>query len=199
MAGPFFIGSISQGDNRMARQAQPGKETFKEKALDDMKTYAALTAYLWVLFFLLGMYRKLLLKENGIDPWTQSYAIVNALVFAKVLLLGGILNLGASLRKHAVILVVLGRTAIFTALLMAFHVVEEAIRALIKGEPVADSMLHLGGGSWLGVWVFAGLLFAILFPLSMFSEVSHVLGKGTMLRLLTKRETEAQDRPDQKR
>ena len=169
----------------MATGTQPGKESLKEKALVEMKKYAALTLYLWVLFALLGFYRRLLLKEYGIDPWTQSYAIVNALIFAKVLLLGDILNLGASLRKHAVIWVVLGRTALFTALLMAFHVVEEAVRALIKGEPVAGSVLHLGGGSWLGVWVFAGLMFAILFPLSMFREVSRALGKNVMWNLLS--------------
>lgn len=182
----------------MAKTAQRGKESLKQKALEEMKKYAALTAYLWVLFMLLGLYRRLLLKENGIDPWTQSYAIVNALVFAKVLLLGDILKLGDSLRKYAVIWVVLGRTAIFTALLMAFHVVEEAVRALIKGEPVADSLLHLGGGSWLGVWVFAGLMFAILFPLAMFSEVSHALGQNVMWRLLTSREAVAAAAPQKR-
>lgn len=163
--------------------------TLKEKALEEMKKYAALTAYLWVLFFLLGLYRKVLLKENGIDPWTQSYAIVNALVFAKVMLLGEIINLGASLRKRMFIWVVLGRTALFTALLMAFHVIEEAIRAMIKGEPVAGSLLHLGAGSWLGVFVYAGLLFVMLLPLITFREMSFVLGKGVLWGIMTRSET----------
>ena len=173
----------------MATDKTAGNESLKAKALEEMKKYAALTAYLWVLFFLLGMYRRLLLKENGIDPWTQGYAIVNALVFAKVVLLGEILDLGAGLRKRAFILVVLGRTALFTALLMAFHVVEEAVRALIKGEPVAESLLHLGGGSWLGVWVYAGLLFVMLFPLSAFREMSFVLGKDVLWGIVTRRES----------
>lgn len=172
----------------MTSNPQPGKESLKEKALDEMKKYLTLTLYLWVLFALLGFYRRLLLKEYDIDPWTQSYAIVNALVFAKVMLLGEIIDLGARLRKRVFVWVVLGRTALFTALLMAFHVVEEAIRALIKGEPVATSLLHLGGGSWLGVWVFAGLMFAVLFPLSMFSELSRALGKNVMWNLLSKPE-----------
>ena len=172
----------------MADSPEPGHRTLKEKAFEEMKRYIALTIYLWVTFAVLAYYRRLLLKENGIDPWTQSYAIVNALVFAKVLLLGDILNLGASLRRHALIWVVLGRTALFTALLMAFHVVEEAVRALVKGEPVANSVLHLGGGSWLGVWVFAGLMFAILFPLSMFREISRALGRNVMWNLLSRPE-----------
>lgn len=173
----------------MAANQEPTHRTLKEKAFEEMKKYAALTAYLWVLFFLLGMYRRLLLKENGIDPWTQSYAIVNALVFAKVLLLGEIIDLGAGLRKRAFIFVVIGRTFLFTALLMAFHVVEEAIRALIKGEPVASSVLHLGGGSWMGVWVYAGLLYVLLLPLSAFREMSFVLGKDVLWGIITRRET----------
>lgn len=175
----------------MGETQDQAHRSLKQKALEEMKKYAALTAYLWVLFFLLGMYRRLLLKENGIDPWTQSYAIVNALVFAKVLLLGEIIDLGARLRRRAFVLVVLGRTALFTSLLMAFHVVEEAVRALIKGEPLAQSVLHLGGGSWAGVWVYAGLLFVMLVPLTTFRELSFVLGKDVLWGILTRRETKA--------
>jgi len=164
----------------------PGeRETLKEKAFEEMKRYIALTIYLWVTFAVLAYYRRLLLKENGIDVFTQGYAIINALVFAKVLLLGGILHLGASLRRHAFGLVVVGRTLMFTALLMAFHVVEEAVRALIKGEPVADSLLHLGGGSWLGVWVYAALLFVMLLPIAILGEISFVLGKGELWKIMT--------------
>lgn len=176
----------------MAAQTSPEMKTLKAKALEEMKKYAALTAYLWVLFFLLNMYRTLLLKENGIDPWTQSYAIVNALVFAKVLLLGEIIDLGASLRRRAFIWVVVGRNLLFTALLMAFHVVEEAIRALIKGEAVVSSvLLHLGGGSWSGVWVYAGLLYVMLLPISAFRELSFVLGRDVLWGIVTRRETNA--------
>lgn len=175
----------------MATNTAPGGRNLKEKALEEMKKYVALTVYLWVLFFLIGMYRRLLLKEWGIDPWQQGYAIVNALVFAKVLLLGGILQLGASLRRHSMIVVVIGRTLLFTALLMAFHVVEEAVRALIKGEPVAASLLNLGGGSWLGVWVYAALLFVMLFPLAIFGEISFVLGRGALWRMLTSKEVKS--------
>jgi len=172
----------------MAETQGSGGRNLKEKAVEEMKKYAALTAYLWVLFFLLGMYRRLLLKENGIDPLTQGYVIVNALVFAKVLLLGDIINLGAGLRKHTFAWVVAGRTALFTALLMAFHMVEEAIRALIKGEPLVTSVLHLGGGSWLGVWVFAGLMFVMLLPLLAVREMSFVLGKDELWEIVTRRE-----------
>lgn len=172
----------------MAEKHGTGGGNLKEKAVEEMKKYAALTVYLWVLFVMLGLYRRLLLKEYGIDPWTQSYAIVNALIFAKVLLLGDILGLGEGLRKRAFPLVVAGRTALFTVLLIAFHMVEEAVRALIKGEPVSQSLLHLGGGSWFGVWVYAGLMFVMLLPVMAWRELSFVLGKNTLWNIVTRSE-----------
>lgn len=172
----------------MTANTTTGMPTLKEKALEEMKKYAALTLYLWVLFVLLGLYRRMLMKEWGVDAWQQGYALVNALVFAKVLLLGGIFHLGTSLRKYSFALVVIGRTLMFAALLMAFHVVEEAARALIKGEPVADSILHLGGGSWWGVWAYAALLFAMLLPLGVLGEISFVLGKGVLWKIMTSKE-----------
>ena len=173
----------------MTAKTTTGSPNSKEKELGEMmKKYAALTLYLWVLFVLLGLYRKMLMKEWGVDAWQQGYALVNALVFAKVLLLGGIFHLGTSLRKYSFALVVIGRTLMFAALLMAFHVVEEAARALIKGEPVADSILHLGGGSWWGVWAYAALLFAMLLPLGVLGEISFVLGKGVLWKIMTSKE-----------
>lgn len=177
----------------MTVHKQPEARNFKAKALDEVKKFAVLTAYLWVLFFLLGMYRTLLLKENGINPWTQGYVIVNALIFAKVLLLGEILDLGAGLRKRAFVLVVLGRTLLFTALLMGFHVAEEAIGALIKGQPVVERVLHLGGGSWYGVLVYAGLLYVMLLPLTAFREMSYVLGKDVLWDIIMQPETRSRE------
>lgn len=175
----------------MTANMTAGSPNLKEKALEEMKKYAALTLYLWVLFVLLGLYRRMLMKEWGIDAWQQGYALVNALVFAKVLLLGGILHLGTSLRKYSFAVVVIGRTLMFAALLMAFHVVEEAARALIKGEPVADSILRLGGGSWWGVWAYAALLFAMLLPLGVLGEISFALGKGVLWKIMTSKEAKS--------
>jgi D-alanyl-lipoteichoic acid acyltransferase DltB (MBOAT superfamily) len=105
-----------------------------------------------------------------------------------VLLIGEMLKLGDSLRKRAMVLVVLGRTVLFTALLMLFHVVEETIHAAIKGLPVVESIMSIGGGSWFGMFVYAAIMFVMLIPLTAFRELSFVLGTDVMWKLLTSSE-----------
>ena len=159
-------------------------ESLKEKAIGEMKVYLAIALYLWVLLALFAMFKKALLQENGLDYWNQSYAFVSALILGKVILLGDILKLGDSLRNRALVWVVLGKTLIFTVLLMAFHVAEELIRAAIKGLPLMESILHIGGGSWFGVYTYAAIMFVMLIPLAAFRELSFVLGKGVMWKLM---------------
>ena len=63
------------------------KGSLKEKAIDELKAYVIITLYLWVLFVLFAAYKRLLLQENGISLWNQGFAIVNALIFGKVILI----------------------------------------------------------------------------------------------------------------
>ena len=97
--------------------AGPKKESLQERALDELKKYAVITLYLWVLFVLFATYKRMLLQENGISPWNQGFAIVNALIFGKVVLIAHALNLGRSLKDQALIWVVLGKSLLFTVVL----------------------------------------------------------------------------------
>jgi hypothetical protein len=164
-------------------------ESLKARFFGEMKIYFAITLYLWVVLALFALYKRALLNENGIDYWRQGSAILNALILGKVLLLGEILKVGDKLRKQALVWVVLGKTVLFTALLMLFHVVEEMVRALIKGLPIAESILSIGGGSWFCMYVYAAIMFVMLLPLAAFGELSFVLGKGGMWKLMTSRES----------
>ena len=126
------------------------KGSLKARALHELKEYAIITLYLWVLFALFGLYKRMLLQENGISLWNQSFAIVNALIFGKVILIAQALNVGRRLTAYALIWVVLGRSLMFTILLMLFHIAEEAVRALFEGLPLASSIADFGGGTLLG-------------------------------------------------
>ena len=170
------------------KHASGGREkNLKARALEEMKEYILITLYLWILFALFAEYKRLLLQENGINLWNQTYAIVNAMIFGKVVLLGEVLKVGRRLQEHALIWVVVGKSFIFTLLLMAFHVAEEAVRAWFQGKPVASSIQDFGGGSWQGIFVYAALLFVTLVPLFVFKEAQRVIGGDTLLRLLFQR------------
>ena len=168
--------------------ASAGKKSLEERALDELKKYAVITLYLWVLFVLFATYKRMLLQENGISLWNQSFAIVNALIFGKVVLIAQALNLGRGLKEQALIWVVLGKSLLFAVVLILFHIAEEAIRAWFKDLPLASAVSDFGGGTWLGLFTYAAIFFVALIPFFAFQEVAEVVGSDALWDLFIKRD-----------
>ena len=152
------------------------KRGIKARALDELKRFIVITLYLWALFSLFSIYKGMILRENGINVWAQSFAIINALIFAKVILLAQALNLDASLRKYPLVYSVLGNSLSFTFVLFAFHILEEAVRAKIKGLSLATSIADFGGGNLAGFLTMGAIFFVALIPFFTFQEVARVVG-----------------------
>jgi hypothetical protein len=165
-------------------QAEMGKkESLTTRAVVEMRRIAIVTLYLWVLFALFGVYKTVLLRESGTNVWNESFAIVNALIFAKVIVIGEALEVGHRLNRRALAWIVLGKAFMFSVLLLSFHVVEEAIRAWFKHLPLASSIDDFGGGTLLGVVTYLAIFFVALIPFFAFQEVARVLGAGPMRNL----------------
>ena len=156
------------------------KPSLKSRALDELRKFAVITAYLWVLFAVFSFYRRMILQEHGISVWGQSFAIINALVFAKVILIAQALNLEAGLRKYPRIFIVLGSSVLFTIVLLAFHVLEEAIKAWIQGLPLATSVADFGGGTLAGFLTMGAIFFVALIPFFGIQEVARAIGGQTL-------------------
>ena len=116
----------------------------------------------------------MILQENGISVWGQSVAIINALVFAKVILLAHALHLEAGLRKYRRIWIVLGNAFLFGAVCIAFHVGEDAIKAWWGGRPTSASVSDFGGGTVSGFLTMG--LFVALIPFFGMQEVARAIG-----------------------
>jgi len=152
------------------------KPSLKSRALDELRQYAVITLYLWLLFAVFSLYRRMILQEHGISVWQQSFAIVNALVFAKVILIAQALHLEAGLRKYPRIFIVLGNAFLFTIVLLAFHILEEAIKAWIDGRPLATSVASFGGGTLSGFLSMGAIFFVALIPFFGIQEVARAVG-----------------------
>ncbi len=159
-------------------------ESLKERAIDEFKQYVIITLYLWLLFVLLATYKRMLLNENGISVWNQSFAIVNALIFGKVILIFQALKLGRRLKALAIAWIALGRSLMFTVVLILFHIAEEAIRAWFKNLPLATSIEDFGGGTLLGFATYAAIFVVALIPFFAISEVAEVVGVDALWNLM---------------
>jgi hypothetical protein len=73
---------------------------------------------------------------------------------------------------------------LLTALFICFHVVEHIAIGLFKGETLAASVPHIGGGGLAGLACVAVILFVTLIPFFAFKHVGRELGEGRLRAML---------------
>ena len=156
----------------------------KERAINELKRFVVLFLYLWLLFGLFVLNERIILREHGINFAAQGFAVFNALVLAKVMLVAEDLNLGRWLDRRPLIYPILHDASLFTALFIIFHVAEELVIGLIKGESVRSSVPAIGGGGVAGLLCVAVISFVALIPYFTVRNLSRALGVGRLQALL---------------
>jgi hypothetical protein len=158
-----------------------GKKSLKERAISELEEYAVITAYVWLLFALFSVHKQLV-QGYAISVWEQGFAIVNALIFGKVILIGQSLEVGKGLERRALVWVVLGKSLIFAILLIAFHIVEDTIRAWFENKPLSEAFGDFGG-TLPTLLAHAGIFFVALIPFFAFQEAARILGNLALWNL----------------
>jgi len=157
--------------------------TLKQIAYQQLKEFLAITLYLWAVFGLLVMFKSVILAEKHIPFAYHGFAIINALALAKVMLTAKDLHLGDRFDEAPLIYPTLLKSALFTAVLACFKVLEEAAVGLYHGKSFQQSISDLGGGTLNGILVLTLLLFAMLIPFVGYGELQRILGEGKLERL----------------
>ena len=156
----------------------------KERALDEARRFVLLFLYLWVLFGLFVLNERIILREQGLNFAAQGFAVFNAFILAKVMLVLEDLNLSRWLDRRPLIYPILHDSILFSVLFIAFHVVEEVVVGLFKGEDARSSVPAIGGGGLAGVLCVAVILFFALVPFFAFRNFNRALGPGRMRAML---------------
>ena len=164
------------------RTAEAGeKKSLKERAFDELEKYAVITVYLWLLFGLFSLHKQLV-QGQGISIWHQGFALLNALIFGKVILIGQALQVGKGLERRALIWTVLGKSLVFSILSLAFHIGEDSIRAWLESEPQSTAFVDFGG-TLPGLLTETTIFFVALIPFFAFQEAARILGNGVLWSL----------------
>jgi hypothetical protein len=165
------------------------KQTLKEKAAFQLKEFLAMFFYIWVLSALGDMHETIILSQAHLNYPAQGFAIINALILAKIMLIGEDLHLGNRFRDKALIYSILSKSLIFTVFLAGFQILEEVIVAVCRGTPISESHPVMGAGRLKGLMCRAGIVFIALIPFFAFREIGRVIGKGELWSLLLARGT----------
>jgi hypothetical protein len=155
-----------------------------ERAIGEVRRFMVMFLYLWLLFGLFALYQRILLRQEGLNFTAQGFALVNALVLAKVMLIAEDLKVAHWLRSRPLIYPILGESLIFTVVFICFHILEHVVIAFFKRESIAASIPAIGGGGLVGLVSVALILFVSLIPFFAFRNFSRELGPGRLNALL---------------
>ena len=122
----------------------------------------------------------MVLREHGFDFAMQGIAFINALVFAKVMMLFEIFDPGRWLRRRPLIYPILYETLLLTALFLVAHVLEKTIEGLLRGKTIAESVPAIGGGGFTGLLSMTAILFIALIPFFGLRNLSMAMGDGRL-------------------
>src|SRR6516225_1311703 len=79
----------------------------------------------------------LLLNEYHVKYWNYAFAVINALVITKVIMIGEYAKLGRKHENKPLFVSAVWKAFVFGLLVFAFHVIEEIIKRLIHGADLA--------------------------------------------------------------
>ena len=159
------------------------KEAFKQKAYSELKEFFVIVLYLWIVLALFLVYKSVLLNEEHTSFLTKGFAIINALVLGKVILVARALHLGDRYNNLPLVYPTVLKSALFSIVLAGFKILEAAIVALYRHEPFQESIAEFGGGTWKGILTLTLLMFAVLIPFFGFTELQRVMGKGKLAQV----------------
>jgi hypothetical protein len=150
------------------------------KAAGEFRRFLVLFFYLWILFGVFVINEGVVLREHGFDFTLQGFAFINALVFAKVMMLFEIFDPGRWLRKRPLIYPILYETLLLTVLFLVAHVLEKTLEGLLRGKTMAESLPLIGGGGLLGLLSATTILFVALIPFFGLRNLSMAMGEGRL-------------------
>lgn len=167
-----------------ARDHAEGKhESLKEKAIEELKLYWVVALYLALLFGSFMVYRRLILAEFGVTYLNYGFAIIQALVIGKVILIGDAMRIGKRFDGGPLIFSVIYKALIFSLFVMAFGVLEHVVEGLFHKES-AGAIAH--GLVAIGMYELGArllMLIAAFIPFFAFWELGRVIGVSRLANI----------------
>ncbi len=164
----------------------------KERALRELKTFWMIVLYLWLFFGSFTVYRRLILAETGVPYLHYGIALIEALVIAKVILIGRLFGFTRRFEDKPLYIPVLYKSMLFGILVMLFGVVERLVEGWFRKEDLVAILHNIAA---IGVNEMAArvlILIVAFVPFFAFWEMGRVIGMARMSAMFfSKKDTNA--------
>jgi hypothetical protein len=167
--------------------ANKKKAGWKQKAVHEMMEYCINFVYLAGFFGLFTWYRRLILAEYQIIYLNYSFSVIEALVLAKVIMIGDFLRLGRGFQGRPLIFPTLYKSVVFSVWVWLFHVLEQTVGGLFRGKGLTGGFEEIMGRGGYELFANCMVVFFAFIPFFAFKELGRVLGEGKIRELFFRR------------
>jgi len=159
-----------------AENERTHRARLKDLAIEELKTYWVIVLYLAIFLGALTNYRRLVLAEFGVVYIHYGVAVIEALIIAKVILIGRAFGFSRWLEDRALVFPVLFKSVLFGALVFLFGIVERLVEGLFHKENLATifDKIALIGAYELSARVL--IVIVAFVPFFSFWELGRVIG-----------------------
>lgn len=165
--------------------------SLKQRALEEVKAYWLTTVYLWLFLGCFTVYRRLVLAETGVPYLHYGIALVEAMVIAKVVLIGRVFGFTRRFDDAPLVVPVAYKSVVFALLVMLFGVVERLIAGWIEGQGPLAGLHEVAAVGAHEIGARALMLTVAFVPFFAFSEISRLMGKRKLLAMFLTRQAPA--------
>ncbi len=162
--------------------------SLKQKVVHEGEEFLGIFLYLALFFEVFAAYRMLLLREYQVEYVSYAGALITALVLAKIIMIGEYAGLGKRHEHRRLSVSTIYKALVFGLLAVAFHIVEDIVKALLAHKPVtaAFDQLREPSGIYL-LLAHALILFCAFVPFFAIREIQRVLGGRQLYDLFFRR------------
>jgi hypothetical protein len=171
--------------------AEKKKGTLKEKLVHEVVEYWINVCYLTLVFAAFTQYRRFLLAAHDISYTNYGFAVIEALILAKVIMIGEVVRLGRGLERKPLIYPTLYKTVVFTLFVGAFKIVEEVVKGLLTGEGITGGLAYFFEKGPYELLANSIIVFVAFIPFFGIKELGRVLGQDKIRTLFFRGRTEA--------
>ncbi len=163
------------------------KKSLKEKLFHEMVEYWINFCYLALVFAAFTQYRRFVLAAHDITYTNYGFAVIEALILAKVVMIGDALRLGRNLDQRPLIYSTLFRTVVFSLFVIGFSIIEHVVKGLWHGKGVAGGLDDFFGKGPHELLANSLVVFVAFFPFFAVKELERVLGVEKIRALFFRR------------
>ena len=148
----------------------------KERAIEEFKLFWIITFYLWVFLGSFTIYRRLIIAQSGGAYLHYGIALIEALIIAKVILIGRMFGFSKRFEDRPLIVPVLYKSTLFGALVLLLGIVERLIEGWFHQEGLLGGLRTIGD---VGAYELAArvlMLIVAFVPFFAFWEIGRLLG-----------------------